>query len=1815
MGGVCCCCCLGNADKKNTKNQKYQKRGVIETGRVFKRVERAIIGVDREGHTCVNEYRILSELSSNTHGKVCICEDRELKSLYAVKISPKVGSMSNNEVNNLKNLEHPNLIRLIEVIDDPQVSERYLILEFLEGGSIMTVNEHGQADGPVHDEDAAQKYMTQLVAALDYLHGLNIVHGNIKPENILLTRDRQTCKLSDFQMSTAGLEHDMKKIRISKERRDEVPWFRAPEELMAGEVVAGRACDLWALGATLYVMVFGVVPFRGCNGQEVADNVTSQALSFPDAPISRMLRMLLRRMLEKDLLIRITLNEILDDPWVTGETSWQGRSRERATDKPAKAPKSQFALLKEKASKRKVERIPGRHLLVAEDVYLVRELVVRMLKGILVQNEEEIHVDSVVDGDEAVEAMEKKSYTLIFMDLHMSRMSGFDATLQIRDFENANGLEPCIIIGLTGDLHEEISEVCLKVGMNEVATKPLRPNQARALAERYGFPVNWEKTLDPRSLTSDGKPNVFLKSYCRYLENHGEALPMSEGTATRAALSFLLLHTRKQLPFHEDVESGQACLKAIVGFIGYHGLDDDGQSEISEAEEQLPLAPILQRQSMSETQICQAISLGELKTAITKKAESVRTGIDNCGNRYINEYTLLDQLGVGAYGTVYQVVNTYNEQIYALKSANKRQLTKSVGSFRIEVEILQSLNHPNIIKVFEIIDDPNSQEVYFVIEFVEGGSVATVDSVGGLDKRIAEVEAKKLMAQCIAGLEYLHGHNVVHRDIKPDNILLDRITGTYKLSDFGVSHFLASDADDALKNLSGTPLFAAPETCKGCGESYSGKAADIWALGVTLYGLIYGQVPFKVQSQYQLFKDIQTKEITFPERPRISAELRMLLNRMLEKDVLLRITGPEVRDHSWVTGKENLIRKVSKEVRDTKKKRVLAPQPRPLSDLSGPHHVLIVEDVFLVRELLRKMFNYVLDVPKDEEDRFGIDCVADGDEAIEAYALKRYQLVLMDVHMPKVSGFDATLRIREMEMDKGLPRAAIVGQTGDVHERINEVCMDVGMDEVVQKPLTPSVLRNICVRYGFPVKKHAPLPKDLFDKGHAFTSSFKQYVERCDPGTLQPNKVPSSSSAIKLDRMAPHLHGSLGQKAAQLKSPELQMSDPARLATPQSLHVSFLDPVLEEAAGPLRQGTGEAAPVRAGGMSPRFSLLAMGPSTSDTNLHHVQLEGLAVFGGPDEPDSPAPVLEAEALAHAVTDDLTVSPMTVSEQSPQGPLRSAVQPSFLQPFIPRPLPTSSDADRAMAPAIPADHSDAVSDVVSDMQSDAEDPPTGPEDAPIHLSLQAASPSPGGSPGAPHISPDHVEGDVRPTPSDFPDSATDTPLATVPEDHSPDPLPPGNGTHETYNPKALHQPGPAEPNVPRTVDPRAYIGAMKKTSKMKLLLAEEVLPVIQTLLIGEVQKRHETVSQFLAEEEIRWVREETEKVFAQAEGDPQLHTHEGVDETQLRKMVHSVLPTLVSGLDTAELPRTLCSAYAAQECGKRDAQEDAFVCLNKVAQLFSWPQTGTALDLRATKELTCCAVYDGHGGRTASEYCRNQFHMFVLRALQGRATLQEALPQAMLQCNAVYNVKAEKANSNAGTTASVLFIEEDAAGTCTLVTANLGDCRIVLCSNGEAVDLTRDHKPSDEGERRRIEALGGEVVFNSGAWRVNGVLTVSRALGSVRSCQKFLSCVPDIATHQITPADQFAIIASDGLWNVMSSAEVVQFVLEAKAEIDGVAEGEEGEEKLDGEAEEDAEGMSYQLIAEGLVGHAIDNLKSDDNVTVILIFFDHHYQDPL
>ena len=119
MGSCCCVTCPVNVCRR--KEQTYQKGRGLETTRVFKRVEKAIVCEDDDGLTCVNEYRILYEKYTTANGRFCICEDRNLGTQYAVKVSPKGASISKNEVEVLKTLDHPNLVQLVEVIDDPHV--------------------------------------------------------------------------------------------------------------------------------------------------------------------------------------------------------------------------------------------------------------------------------------------------------------------------------------------------------------------------------------------------------------------------------------------------------------------------------------------------------------------------------------------------------------------------------------------------------------------------------------------------------------------------------------------------------------------------------------------------------------------------------------------------------------------------------------------------------------------------------------------------------------------------------------------------------------------------------------------------------------------------------------------------------------------------------------------------------------------------------------------------------------------------------------------------------------------------------------------------------------------------------------------------------------------------------------------------------------------------------------------------------------------------------------------------------------------------------------------------------------------------------------------------------------------------------------------------------------------------------------------------------------------------------------------------------------------------------------------------------------
>lgn len=219
-----------------------------------------------------------------------------------------------------------------------------------------------------------------------------------------------------------------------------------------------------------------------------------------------------------------------------------------------------------------------------------------------------------------------------------------------------------------------------------------------------------------------------------------------------------------------------------------------------------------------------------------------------------------------------------------------------LNEIRREVQVMMALDHPNLVKLYEVIKSRDSGKLLMVMEYCEGGNLIEEDQLSP-DKRMPEVIAQHYFKQAAAGLSHLHSEGVVHGDIKPENMLLAG-DGSVKISDFGQSQLLAPGETSKLSKTLGTPAFLAPEICAG--EDYDGFAADIWALGVTLYLFIFGTLPFKGDSLIDLYDQIADSEIIFPENVPLSLNLQDLFLRLLNKQAKFRITAQDLLQHPWL---------------------------------------------------------------------------------------------------------------------------------------------------------------------------------------------------------------------------------------------------------------------------------------------------------------------------------------------------------------------------------------------------------------------------------------------------------------------------------------------------------------------------------------------------------------------------------------------------------------------------------------------------------------------------------------------------------------------------------------------------------------------------------------------------------------------------------------------------------------------------------------------------------------------------------------------------
>ncbi|KAJ1703404.1 hypothetical protein LUZ63_003183 [Rhynchospora breviuscula] len=291
--------------------------------------------------------------------------------------------------------------------------------------------------------------------------------------------------------------------------------------------------------------------------------------------------------------------------------------------------------------------------------------------------------------------------------------------------------------------------------------------------------------------------------------------------------------------------------------------------------------------------ICRELPVKDTHTATFSEDEN--------GNKMVNEYVRQHRIGAGSYGKVVLYRSTKDGKLYALKVFNKPHLVKlrvapsetAMTDVLREVSIMKMLDHPNIVNLIEVIDDCKIDKFYMVLEYV--GSKWVSDDSGALSS-LEESTARSYLRDIVAGLTYLHSHNIIHGDIKPDNLLVTG-TGRVKIADFGVSQAFEGD-NDLLRRSPGTPVFTAPECC--IGVTYHGKGADTWAVGVTLYCMVLGCYPFLGEGLHDTYDKIVNNPLVVPDH--INPLLRDLLERLLCKDPNQRITLQEAATHPWVVG-------------------------------------------------------------------------------------------------------------------------------------------------------------------------------------------------------------------------------------------------------------------------------------------------------------------------------------------------------------------------------------------------------------------------------------------------------------------------------------------------------------------------------------------------------------------------------------------------------------------------------------------------------------------------------------------------------------------------------------------------------------------------------------------------------------------------------------------------------------------------------------------------------------------------------------------------
>jgi serine/threonine protein kinase len=267
---------------------------------------------------------------------------------------------------------------------------------------------------------------------------------------------------------------------------------------------------------------------------------------------------------------------------------------------------------------------------------------------------------------------------------------------------------------------------------------------------------------------------------------------------------------------------------------------------------------------------------------------------------FYERFEVKEQIGVGAFAVVHRGFDRTTIEQVAIKEVDLSKYCTTDTSLEREIFILSEVQHENIIQLLCAYVTP--LKVFIVTELASGGELLERVVENG---NFSEADARSVIYQVLKGMKYLHSKNIVHRDLKLENILLSdgSSSAVVKIADFGLARFFSHDSE--LRTICGSPLYVAPEILDMDAnvDTYT-PAVDMWSIGVMLYILLSGSTPFDNEDEQSLFQMIRLGDYAMEDHiwDHVSDEAKDCVHRLLTVNTSARMTITEALQNHWVLG-------------------------------------------------------------------------------------------------------------------------------------------------------------------------------------------------------------------------------------------------------------------------------------------------------------------------------------------------------------------------------------------------------------------------------------------------------------------------------------------------------------------------------------------------------------------------------------------------------------------------------------------------------------------------------------------------------------------------------------------------------------------------------------------------------------------------------------------------------------------------------------------------------------------------------------------------